>query len=104
MSSISGIPRISTVVREDHLVEDSIRVIRVIRPEWIEARDKHGDVIKSKVNSSRTTFPFRVLSPAHLFFLLCISTYASKNEAILISCKYIFLIVLNICLANVWHS
>lgn len=43
------IPRISKSVRAEHLEEDSIEIIRVIRPQWIEARDKNGEAIKSKV-------------------------------------------------------
>lgn len=44
------IPRIAKTVREDNLVEDSMEIIRIIRPKWIEEKDKNGVEIKSKVN------------------------------------------------------
>lgn len=44
------IPRIAKTVREENLVEDSIEIIRIIRPKWIEEKAKNGVEIKSKVN------------------------------------------------------
>lgn len=44
------IPRIAKTVREENLVEDSIEIIRIIRPKWIEEKAKKGVEIKSKVN------------------------------------------------------
>lgn len=46
--SKTKIPRISKVVREENLIEDSLAVIRVIRSDWFEAKHNYGDVIKSK--------------------------------------------------------
>lgn len=43
------IPRIPVNISEDNLVEDSLKVISEIRPNWIEERDKNGTEIKSKV-------------------------------------------------------
>ncbi len=44
------IPRIAKTVREENLVEDSIEIIRIIRPKWIEEKAKNGVEIKSKVH------------------------------------------------------
>ncbi|CAL8129599.1 unnamed protein product [Orchesella dallaii] len=43
------IPRISATVRENNFIEDSLEVIRVIRPQWIKERDNNGIEIKSKI-------------------------------------------------------
>lgn len=45
------VPRVPKTIREGHLIEDALEVIQVIRPKWIEDREKNGVDIKTKVMS-----------------------------------------------------